>query len=88
MTGRAAPCTSAVRLATPRAQTTNAFAVFSDGTGPALHIGGSFQVAYDLVSNHVARWNGCPPCPADLGGDGNVGITDFLAVLAAWGPCL
>ena len=26
-------------------------------------------------------------CPADLGGDANVGIVDFLALLAAWGPC-
>ena len=30
-----------------------------------------------------------PPCPFDCGGDndGNVGITDFLALLANWGPC-
>ena len=27
------------------------------------------------------------PCPADLDGDGNVGITDFLDLLANWGPC-
>ncbi len=26
-------------------------------------------------------------CPADSDGDGIVGIQDFLAVLAAWGPC-
>jgi len=26
-------------------------------------------------------------CPADLDEDGNVGINDFLALLAAWGPC-
>ena len=26
------------------------------------------------------------PCPWDLGGDGNVGINDFLALLGAWGP--
>jgi hypothetical protein len=25
-------------------------------------------------------------CPGDLDGDGEVGITDFLALLAAWGP--
>ncbi len=36
----------------------------------------------------------CPPpipvpdtCPADIDGDGNVGINDFLDLLAAWGPC-
>jgi len=28
-----------------------------------------------------------PCCPADLDGDGEVGITDFLDLLAAWGPC-
>jgi hypothetical protein len=28
-----------------------------------------------------------PPCPGDIDGDGAVGITDFLAMLAAWGPC-
>ncbi len=26
-----------------------------------------------------------PPCPADLNGDGSVGILDLLALLAAWG---
>jgi hypothetical protein len=26
-------------------------------------------------------------CPADLDGDGEVGVPDLLAVLAAWGPC-
>ncbi len=40
---------------------------------------GSAIVAFDL---------GCPSiCPADLDGSGEVGIGDFLAVLAAWGPC-
>ena len=27
-------------------------------------------------------------CPADLDGSGDVGITDLLTLLAAWGPCL
>ncbi len=27
-----------------------------------------------------------PPCPADLDGDNEVGIIDFLDLLAAWGP--
>ncbi len=26
-------------------------------------------------------------CPSDVDNDGTVGINDFLAVLAAWGPC-
>ena len=25
------------------------------------------------------------PCPADIDGDGEVGVTDFLLLLAAWG---
>ena len=28
-----------------------------------------------------------PPAPGHLDQDGVVGITDFLALLAAWGPC-
>ena len=27
------------------------------------------------------------PCPADVDGDGTVGILDFLDLLAAWGDC-
>jgi hypothetical protein len=26
-------------------------------------------------------------CPADFDGDGEVGIVDFLQLLADWGPC-
>jgi hypothetical protein len=26
-------------------------------------------------------------CPADVNGDGEVGVNDFLALLSAWGPC-
>ena len=29
----------------------------------------------------------CVSCTGDVDGDLNVGINDFLAVLAAWGPC-
>ncbi|MCH8852183.1 MAG: right-handed parallel beta-helix repeat-containing protein [Planctomycetes bacterium] len=29
----------------------------------------------------------CPPCPADLDGDGAVGASDLAQVLGAWGPC-
>jgi hypothetical protein len=28
-----------------------------------------------------------PDCPADIDGDGTVGIGDLLGLLAAWGPC-
>ena len=37
----------------------------------------------------LASWGPCPaaptPCLADLDADGEVGIDDFLIVLAAWG---
>ena len=32
--------------------------VFDDGTGPSLHVGGSFTAAGTLQSNRIARWNG------------------------------
>ena len=34
--------------------------------------------------------NGTPDeceCPADLDGDGIVGVSDLLSLLASWGPC-
>jgi hypothetical protein len=35
----------------------------------------------------IAASPGAPAtCPADLDGDGEVGVTDFLDLLAAWGP--
>jgi len=33
----------------------------------------------------LVRQGGPPPCPGDLDGDGLVGTTDLLALLAAWG---
>jgi hypothetical protein len=29
----------------------------------------------------------CPTCPEDIDGDGSVGVTDFLELLAVWGAC-
>ena len=42
-----------------------------------------------LRNRDYSVWAGVggPPCPADLDNDGFVGITDLLALLAAWGPC-
>ncbi len=37
-----------------------------------------------MDSNGNGIPDGCD-CPADVDGDGAVGITDFLALLAAWG---
>ena len=34
------------------------------------------------------RWTECPAAIfGDIDGDGTVGITDFLTLLAVWGPC-
>jgi hypothetical protein len=38
---------------------------------------------YRVDSVVVERWT----CPPDLDADGIVGISDFLALLGAWGPC-
>jgi hypothetical protein len=35
----------------------------------------------------LASWGVCGACPADLDGDGNVGIGDSLELVANWGPC-
>ncbi len=32
-------------------------------------------------------WGTDPGGPPDFDGDGNVGVTDLLALLANWGPC-
>ena len=41
-----------------------------------------------LIDNFTFEPPACfDTCPADLDGDGMVGITDFLDLLAAWGPC-
>jgi len=70
------------------ASTVYSLAVHDDGSGPSLFLGGIFSAAYDLPATNVVEWVGCPfsPCPGDVDGDGTVGINDFLALLAAWGP--
>ena len=44
--------------------------------------GGELWADFSHVTIHPVS----APCPADLDGDGAVGVTDFLALLAAWGP--
>ena len=34
----------------------------------------------------LGAWGPCAGCPADINHDGVVGITDFLTLLANWGP--
>jgi hypothetical protein len=49
------------------------------------------KVAWDGVCGNEALflcpWVCAGGCPADLDGDGSVGITDLLALLGAWGDC-
>jgi hypothetical protein len=42
-----------------------------------------------VVITDFSFWPGEPPlpCPWDLDGDCIVSVTDFLALLAHWGPC-
>jgi hypothetical protein len=54
-----------------------AMALFDDGSGPALYVGGSFPTAGGVVVNNIARWDGSSWAP--LAGPSGVG-TD----LAVW----
>ncbi len=51
--------------------------------GPALGSCGILVVCGNGTDVRAYR----TPCPGDVDCDGIVGITDFLAVLGAWGPC-
>jgi subtilisin family serine protease len=44
-----------------------------------------FDVGPLTITNELAVAS--DPCPGDIDGDGSVGVTDFLAILAAWGTC-
>jgi hypothetical protein len=52
-----------------------------------LVAGGNFTIAGEQVSAYLARWHDCPPCPADITGDVQIGVGDLLAVINGWGPC-
>jgi len=46
----------------------SAFAVFDDGSGPGLYVGGSFETAGGLTVDSVARWDGIAWSALDGGG--------------------
>jgi hypothetical protein len=50
----------------------NALAVFDDGSGPALYVGGEFTEAGGVAANHIARWNGSSWSPLAGGMNGPV----------------
>ena len=43
--------------------------------------------ATDIQGGRGIRGFEALPCPGDVDADGTVGILDFLALLASWGPC-
>jgi hypothetical protein len=50
------------------------------------------RVRMDNVATDYYDWNDVPfsivpACPWDLDNTGDVGVTDFLVLLAHWGPC-
>lgn len=61
-----------------------AFAVFDDGNGPALYVGGSFTRANDRSSVGIAAWKGCPPGIAKFG-NGCPGLGGIVPELDLYG---
>ncbi len=60
------------------------FAVTLDGTTPVVGAWADSQIV-PFAGAAFAFADVGAPCPADLGGDGDVGILDLLALLANWG---
>src|SRR5262245_20213979 len=58
-----------------------ASAVFDDGAGPRLFVGGRFGVIGGVLSDGIARWDGARFTPADAYEAGYPGKTNALAVL-------
>ncbi len=57
-------------------------AVFDDGSGPALYVGGYFTTAGGVTVNHIARWDGTSW--SELAGPGGVGTsTGSMSVVSA-----
>ncbi|MHC4652941.1 MAG: hypothetical protein ACYTES_19035 [Planctomycetota bacterium] len=72
-----------------------AFAVFDDGAGEALHVGGQFTTAGEIAAHHIARWDGDEWTSVGGGvgqeGELNVGFTYALHVFndgSVGGPAL
>ncbi len=63
-----------------------AAAVFDDGTGPALYVGGDFNFAGEVVANNIARWDGKSWSPLGSGTNSRVSaLTVYNGELIAGG---
>ncbi len=63
-----------------------ATAVYDDGTGPALYVGGSFSVVGDVVATNIAKWDGTSWSPLGSGTNNNVyDLTVYNGELIAGG---
>ena len=63
--------------------------MFDDGSGPALHIAGSFLTAGDTYVTRIAKWNGSSWSPLGSGIDPPAGYVTALAVFDdGTGPAL
>ncbi|MHC4211553.1 MAG: SBBP repeat-containing protein [Planctomycetota bacterium] len=49
-----------------------------------VYFAGAINAPADI---YVAKITAQSDCASDLDGDGSTGVTDFLALLASWGPC-
>ena len=49
-----------------------AVAVYDDGTGPALYVGGEFSVVGNVLANNIAKWDGTQWQPLGSGIDDEV----------------
>lgn len=58
-----------------------ALAVFNDGDGDALYVGGRFTTAGGQTISNIAKWRPSPPCLADLNNDCVVDADDFFLFL-------
>jgi len=56
----------------PSAPRVNTMAVYDDGSGPALYIGGLFDTAGGVPADNIAKWSGGAWSPVGGGADGNV----------------
>ena len=65
-------------------------AVYDDGAGPALYVGGDFYTAGGVTVNYIARWDGA--AWSALSGLFDTGVDDRVSALAVYnhssGPAL